>query len=134
MGYQGQLVLPYATLIQGLWKKDAVTVPREFRHVIGQLEEDFGGDDMQDAYDFLNFMVDGLHEDTNLRMQAAKKEDDEEEEEEEADEQQEYEHDDDDEDFEITDLALEQWSKTLKRDWSFIFFMFYGQMASTIEC
>lgn len=66
-GYKGELVISFAELIRDLWKKESVTVPRDFRRLVGQLDDDFGGDDMQDADDFLDFLVDGLHEDTNLR-------------------------------------------------------------------
>ena len=34
----------------------------------------------------------------------------------------------------MIELGLESWSNNLRRDWSFIFFMFYGQMKSTVEC
>jgi len=34
----------------------------------------------------------------------------------------------------IKDLALENWANTLRRDWSFILFLFYGQLKSTLNC
>lgn len=67
-GYGGELVLGFADLIQNLWNGDQVVVPRQFRHLVGKLNEDYACDDQQDAQEFINFMVDGLHEDTNLRV------------------------------------------------------------------
>jgi hypothetical protein len=46
LGYNGDFVLQSATLFQNLWNKETVAVPREFRHTVGQFEEDFSGDDM----------------------------------------------------------------------------------------
>jgi len=37
-------------------------------------------------------------------------------------------------DRDLKDLALECWCNSLRRDWSFIFFMFYGQMRSILQC
>ena len=34
----------------------------------------------------------------------------------------------------MIELGLESWSNNLKRDWSFIFFLFYGQMKSSLVC
>jgi hypothetical protein len=32
------------------------------------------------------------------------------------------------------ELGLESWSNSLRRDWSFIFFLFFGQLKSTLRC
>ena len=32
------------------------------------------------------------------------------------------------------ELGLESWANNLKRDWSFVFFLFYGQMKSSLKC
>ena len=34
----------------------------------------------------------------------------------------------------MTDLGIESWSNALQRDWSIFFFLFYGQMRSTLSC
>jgi len=34
----------------------------------------------------------------------------------------------------IVELGLESWANSLRRDWSFIFFLFYGQFKSTVSC
>lgn len=61
-------------------------------------------------------MLDGLHEELNLRQEKPYLENPD------SDERDHYE------------LGLETWSNTLRRDWSFIFFMFFGQLKSTLNC
>ncbi len=34
----------------------------------------------------------------------------------------------------VVELGLETWSNSLRRDWSFIFFLFNGQLKSTLNC
>lgn len=40
----------------------------------------------------------------------------------------------DSDDRKVLELGLESWSNNLRRDWSFIYFMFYGQFKSTLNC
>lgn len=60
--------------------------------------------------------MDGLHEELNLRLEKP------------------YVENPDSDDRKIVELGLESWSNSLRRDWSFIFFMFYGQLKSTLNC
>lgn len=34
----------------------------------------------------------------------------------------------------VVELGLESWSNALRRDWSFIYFLFFGQLKSTLNC
>ena len=61
-------------------------------------------------------MIDGLHEETNLRKVKP------------------YTENPNSDNRDLIELGLESWSNSLKRDWSFIFFLFYGQMKSTLVC
>jgi ubiquitin carboxyl-terminal hydrolase 8 len=61
-------------------------------------------------------LIDGLHEETNLRKFKP------------------YIENPESENRDLIELGLESWSNNLQRDWSFIFFMFYGQMKSTLQC
>ena len=61
-------------------------------------------------------MIDALHEETNLRNEKP------------------YIENPESANRDLIELGLESWSNNLKREWSFVFFMFYGQMKSTIEC
>jgi ubiquitin C-terminal hydrolase len=61
-------------------------------------------------------LIDGLHEETNLRRYKP------------------YIENPDSDQRDLIELGLESWANCLRRDWSFIFFLFYGQMKSTLEC
>ena len=62
------------------------------------------------------FLLEGLHEELNLRLEKP------------------YIENPDSDDRKIVELGLESWSNTLRRDWSFILFLFYGQLKSTLNC
>jgi len=64
----------------------------------------------------LFFLLDGLHEELNLRQEKP------------------YLENPDSDDRKIVELGMESWSNTLRREWSFIFFLFYGQLKSTLNC
>lgn len=64
----------------------------------------------------MSFLIDGLHEELNLRQEKP------------------YLANPDSDNRQIVELGLEAWSNNLRRDWSFIFFMFYGQLKSTLNC
>ena len=61
-------------------------------------------------------MLDGLHEELNLRQEKP------------------YFENPDSDNRVPYELGLETWANTLRRDWSFIFFMFFGQLKSTLNC
>lgn len=116
LGHKGDLVLSFANLMQQMWNSNNVVVPKGFKHVLGKINEQFRGDDQQDSQEYLNFLIDGLHEETNLRKFKP------------------YIENPESNDRDLIEVGLEAWSNSLRRDWSFIFFLFYGQMKSTIEC
>ena len=62
------------------------------------------------------FCIDGLHEELNLRMKKP------------------YIKNPESKNRDLNELGLEQWSNSLLRNWSVIYFLFYGQMKSTISC
>lgn len=61
-------------------------------------------------------MLDGLHEELNLRQEKP------------------YFENPDSDNRDPYELGLENWANSLRRDWSFIFFMFFGQLKSTLNC
>ena len=115
-GFKGEIAKAFATIAQQLWNSQQVVVPKGYRHTIAKLSEQFAGDQQQDAQEYINFLLDGLHEGTNLVKNKP------------------YIPNPDSDNKEIIELSLEQWSNALRRDWSFIFFLFYGQLKSTLEC
>ena len=67
LGYKGILAKSYSNLIHHLWYGvSSVYDPTIFLQIIGNLNEMFSGKNQQDAQEFLNFLIDGLHEDLNL--------------------------------------------------------------------
>jgi ubiquitin carboxyl-terminal hydrolase 8 len=99
-----------------MWDGRQVVVPKGFKHTIGKINENFRGDEQQDAQEYLNFLIDGLHEETNLRKLKP------------------YIENPESDGRDLIELGLESWSNSLRRDWSFVFFAFYGQLKSTLEC
>ena len=91
-----------------MWNSDQVVVPKGFKHVLGKLNEQFRGDDQQDSQEYVNFLIDGLHEETNLRRYKP------------------YIENPESDQRDLIELGLESWSNSLRRDWSFVFFFFYG--------
>jgi UDP-N-acetylglucosamine 2-epimerase len=45
-----------------------VIVPRDFKNTIGEFRPQFAGTEQQDSQEFMNFLLDGLHEDLNRIM------------------------------------------------------------------
>jgi len=78
-----------------MWESSQVVVPKGFRHIISKINENFSGDDQQDTQEYLSFLIDGLHEDCNLRMQKP------------------YNPNPSSEGRDLKDLALESWCNTL---------------------
>lgn len=42
-------------------------MPRSFKNCISNISEQFQGYDQQDSQEFVSFLIDGLHEELNLR-------------------------------------------------------------------
>lgn len=116
MGYQGRLAYTFATLMNMMWNGCDSLHPISFKNNLGRCSEQYQGYDQQDAQEYMSFMIDSLHEELNLRMSKP------------------YIKNPESKDRESLSLAHENWSNTLRREWSFIFFLFYGQMRSSLTC
>eukprot|EP00347_Sterkiella_histriomuscorum_P024260 403331751 len=71
---------------------------------------------IQDAQEFLVNFLDSLHEELNIRIR------------------KEYIENPSSNDRNEYELMIEYWSNFLRRNWSFVAFMFYGQLKSTMKC
>ena len=66
LGFKGQIADEFAILVKAMWTGHCRSIaPKRFKHLIGQLNEQFLSYEQQDAQEFLLFLLDGLHEDLN---------------------------------------------------------------------
>ena len=66
LGTGGKLLEEFADLLRQMWSaKIGEKSPNRFRLHLGKANAQFSGADQQDAQEFLNFMLDVLHEDSN---------------------------------------------------------------------
>jgi Ubiquitin carboxyl-terminal hydrolase/DUSP domain len=66
LGTSGRLLEEFAELLRSVWStRFAEKSPTRFRMHLGKCNEQFSGADQQDAQEFLNYMIDVLHEDSN---------------------------------------------------------------------
>ena len=91
-----------------MWNSTSVVVPKGFKHQIGKINEQYRFEDQQDSQEYLDWLINGLHEETNLRKVKP------------------YNENPESKDRDLVELGLEYLSNELKRDWSFIHFLFYG--------
>ena len=116
LGYQGDLANAFGMLMERMWHQPGSTIPRHFKHVVGRCSEQFLGTDQQDSQEYLSFLLDGLHEELNLRQKKP------------------YIENPESKDRDLRELGLEHWANSLRRDWSLIYFLFYGQHRSSLQC
>jgi len=66
LGTKGVLAEQFAALVKSLWsEQETVVTPTRFKDVIGHIEPRFAGNDQQDSQEFLQLLLDKLHEDMN---------------------------------------------------------------------
>ncbi|KAK8244819.1 ubiquitin carboxyl-terminal hydrolase 2 [Phyllosticta capitalensis] len=66
-GSRGLMAETYATLIQNLWQEGAGPVrPRTLRELSARMNREWGQERQQDAKEYLDFILDLLHEDLNV--------------------------------------------------------------------
>ena len=99
-----------------MWHSPSPVVPRDFKQVLSKCCEQFVGFEQQDSQEYISFLIDALHEELNLRMKKP------------------YIQNPESKNRDLNELGLEQWSNSLLRNWSIIYFLFYGQMRSQISC
>jgi ubiquitin C-terminal hydrolase len=66
LGTEGKLLEEFADLLRQMWSaKIGEKSPTRFRVALGKANELFQGADQQDSQEFLSFILDILHEDSN---------------------------------------------------------------------
>ncbi|KAL8969219.1 MAG: hypothetical protein Q9183_002105, partial [Haloplaca sp. 2 TL-2023] len=122
-GSNGVMPGIYANLIRSLWKGDVAAVrPVTLRRLCARLNPEWGLDRQQDAKEYLDFLLDCLHEDLNqnwerqplLALSASQ----------EATRER----------MPVADVSKIEWQRYSHRESSFISNLFAGQHASRLRC
>ncbi|KAH9930213.1 uncharacterized protein B0H18DRAFT_1116912 [Fomitopsis serialis] len=70
MGTKGSLAQAFANILRDMWQGESqCLMPVTFRRSICTYAPQFGGTEQHDSQEFLNFLLDGLHEDLNRVLQ-----------------------------------------------------------------
>ena len=116
----GELISEFINLLKEKYVKNKKTItPKKFKEICGLYNETFKGYEQQDAHDFYTFLVDNLHEDTNIKSNSNNKQ---------------IKEESDTIDTTETELSNEYWANTIRNNASYIYGLFFGQLKSTLTC
>ena len=122
-GSNGIMPEIYANLIRSLWKNDVQAVrPSSLRNFCTRLNREWGLDRQQDAKEFLEFLVDCLHEDLNINWERRPLRPLT------TDEELRRER------MPVSAVSRLEWERYSHRECSFISSLFAGQHASRLRC
>ena len=114
---KGKLVKEFINLLKEKWMGEKKSiVPNKFKEICGEYNETFKDFEQQDAYDFYTFLLDSLHEDTNIKCKKTKVNN--------------PERIDTNED----DLGNEYWANNIRNNASYIHGLYLGQLKSILRC
>ena len=116
----GELIEEFINLLNEKFIKSKKTItPKKFKEICGEYNSTFKGFEQQDAHDFYTFLVDNLHEETNIK--STKKN---------------FEMKEESDSIDTTELELsnECWANSIRKNASYIYDLFFGQMKSTLTC
>ena len=116
---KSMLIKEFINLLNEKWVEEKKAIaPKKFKEICGEYNETFKGFDQQDAHDFYTFLVDSLHEDTNIKTVYQKVE----------------ENENINENLTENELANEYWANTVRNNASYFYGLFMGQLKSTLIC
>jgi ubiquitin C-terminal hydrolase len=123
LGTGGFLTLAYVNFLYNLnnCHKEYYT-PKNFKNSIGIVDDRYSGKDQQDTHEFMNFLIDCLHEDLNkvINKPIIKRKD--------SDISNNYSNE------LIEQKSIIEWNNHLKRNQSIMVDLLYGQYKTTISC
>ena len=117
MGHKGDFVVPFTETMGKMWDSSAIfsVYPWSFKSALGKVNEQFQGRRQHDSHEFLITLMDSLHEELNVRQKKP------------YIESPDFRRD-------VKSVNDEFWADFLRRNWSFMVFVFYGQMKSLLQC
>ena len=118
---KGELITEFIDLLKEKFLKNKKTItPKKFKEICGKYNSTFKGYDQQDAHDFYTFLVNNLHEETNIKSYNGKK----------------YDMKEESDTVDTTELELsnEYWANSIRENASYIYDLFFGQMKSKLTC
>ncbi|GLC55869.1 hypothetical protein PLESTB_001037900 [Pleodorina starrii] len=117
LGMKGELAEAFGALMEQLWRGGLSSVtPRSFKAKIGRFAPQFSGYAQHDSQEFLAFLLDGLHEDTNRIKNKP------------------YIEEKDQPGRADEEVAAEAWSNYRARNDSLVVDHFQGLFKSTVDC
>jgi len=123
LGTKGIMAKFFAELAQSVFQKsNSIYEPRNFKIAVGSINSMFKNDEEQDCSEFLNFVLDGLHEDLNEAGNRPRLK-------ELTEEEENYR-----EKMPVRLASTIEWERYLKNDFSAIVSIFQGQYSSQLKC
>ena len=118
---KGYLILELIELLKQKWINEKSTLnPSKFKEICGEYNPIFKTLDQQDAHDFYTFLVDKLHEETNIKFRSDNS----------------YNDIQNSETIDTNDIDLgnECWANNIRKNASYFYALFMGQLKSTLIC
>lgn len=117
LGSKGEIVYAYLKTLSQLWVKENKSFsPNMMKRAAGNMNPMFEGYQQHDSQEFLNFLLDTLHEDLNRVKNKP------------------YVENIEASDKDPEEAAFERWTAHLRRNQSIIVDLMHGQYKSTLKC